>query len=494
MSNILHALRSRLSGWLRPKNMPAALVGAQWTGTSFVDSFKRNREPTANELLAELKNTAFTCATINAGVCAAFPPRLYVATHDRTQPQARCLTRALDRRTESFLRGHPGLPSRITKAAKLEEVLDHPLLDLFRQVNPVHNSFDLWELTTLYQEVHGSAYWYLAIGNLGVPEEIWLLPAQNVIPRRGPDSPRVVDYYEYRTGSRMQKFPPECIIHFRYPDPRDPYTAGLSPLRACWEQASLLSTYAAFKTTRFENRAIPDAIVSPDDVLGEEERDRFESEWNSKLRQGGAGKVIVAETGVKVQLLNQSMGDLAVLADQRATREDIANAFHVPLAFLTSETNLANLQASEHQHMAKAISPRLHRRDEKLNEQLIPLYDPTGRLFVASEDPVPINADQSLAQMEKDLRLGVVMINEVRQERGLPPVPWGDAPWLPLQWAPTDFARREEYSPRTGRNRKTRGQGSGVRGQRRKEIRGQGRTNDDDPLSHQPTSPPAADP
>jgi hypothetical protein len=26
----------------------------------------------------------------------------------------------------------------------------------------------------------------------------------------------------------------------------------------------------------------------------------------------------------------------------------------------------------------------------------------------------------------------VVTINKVRSERGLPPMPWGDVPWLPL--------------------------------------------------------------
>jgi hypothetical protein len=66
----------------------------------------------------------------------------------------------------------------------------------------------------------------------------------------------------------------------------------------------------------------------------------------------------------------------------------IANAFHVPLAFLTTQTNLANLQAAESQHMSKAINPQ--RRDEKLNEQLIPIYDPTRCLFLASEDPSPV--------------------------------------------------------------------------------------------------------
>jgi HK97 family phage portal protein len=443
----LGILRAALAAWLSPKSVPASLTGGQWSGTSFVDAFQRNREPTANELLAELKSTTFACASINASVCAAHPPRLYVATHDAAQAEARCLKRTLDPGEDARLRRLTYLPPRITKAARLEEVLDHPLLTLLRQVNPVHNSFDLWELTTLYQEVIGSAYWYLHFGPVGIPDEIWILPAQNVTPRREPNSPRLVDYYEYRTGTKCQRFAPDCIIHFRYPDPRDPYTNGLGPLRACWEQAALGSNYTAFKKAKFENRAIPDAIIAPDEALGEEERDRLEAQWNSKFRQGGAGKVVVAETGLNVTLLNQSMGDLAALADMKVTKEDICNAFHVPIAFLTSQTNLANLMASERLHMDKAIAPRLQRRDEKLNEQLIPLFDTSGRLFLASEDPVPVDQDAGIAQQQLDLKYGLVTINEVRGERGLPPVPWGNTPWLPLLWAPTDLPERPEYAP-----------------------------------------------
>jgi HK97 family phage portal protein len=413
------------------KGAPRSLRGRQWTGTTFTDLFRRNREPTPNELLAELKGSAWTCASLNAAVCAAFPPRLYVATFPN-QPQARCLTRALEPEAEQRLRSLPQLPTRITKATRLEEVLEHPLLTLLARVNPVHNSFDLWELTTLYQEVQGSAYWSLVFDPLlGIPREIWILPSQNVTPRRAPDSPRLVDYYEYRTGAKEQRFRPEEVIHFRYPDPRDPYTAGLSPLRACFEQVSLTSEYAAYKTAKFANHALPDAIISPESAMGEEERDRLEGEWNSTLRRGGGGRVVVSEAGLKVQMLHHSLGDLAALADLKATKEDIANAFHVPLSFLTSETNLANLQAAEHQHMAKAIDPRLKRRDEKLNEQLVPLFDPSGRLFLASEDPIPVNREMSAKEREIDLKYGVVTINEVRGERGLPPVAWGDQPWLP---------------------------------------------------------------
>src|SRR5262249_53846143 len=170
-------------------------------------------------------------------------------------------------------------------------------------------------------------------------------------PKREPKSVNLVDYYLYRAGTSEQRFAPDEVIHFRYPDPRDPYTSGLSPLRACYEQAALTSQFAAFKRAKFDNHAVPDALVTPDAVLGEEERDRLEAQWNQRLRRGGAGRVVVAESKVQVHLLAHSMGDLAALADLRATKEAIANAFHVPLSFLTSETNLANLQAAEHQHM-----------------------------------------------------------------------------------------------------------------------------------------------
>ncbi len=158
--------------------------------------------------------------------------------------------------------------------------------------------------------------------------------------------------------------------------------------------------------------------MSPDEVIGEEERDRLETQWNSRFRRGGRGKVVVAESALRVQLLAHSMGDLAALADMKATKEDICNAFHVPISFLTSETNLANLQAAEHQHMAKAMTPRLQRRDEKLNEQLVPLFDPTGRLFLASEDPVPVNRELTAKEQDLNLKYGVATINEVRGDRG----------------------------------------------------------------------------
>ena len=64
--------------------------------------------------------------------------------------------------------------------------------------------------------------------------------------------------------------------------------------------------------------------------------------------------------------------------------------------------------------------------------------DDSGRLFLASDDPVPVDQQASIMQQDLDMKYGILTINEVRGGRGLPPVPWGDVPWLPDRWSPTD--------------------------------------------------------
>ncbi len=160
---VTNALR-RLTRWFERRALPARYQRGPWTVIG--DSSLRPRQPTALELLAELKGTAWTCASINAGVCASFPPRLYVSTRPDQSPP-RCVTRWLDQSIERKLRTR--LPARASADVRIEEVVEHPLLALLEQVNPLINAFDLWELTTLYQEVHGVAYWQLGVNTLCVP-------------------------------------------------------------------------------------------------------------------------------------------------------------------------------------------------------------------------------------------------------------------------------------------------------------------------------------
>ena len=49
MRTVLARTFSRLAHWLHPKAVPQALTGTQWSGTGFVDAYKRDRNPTWTE-------------------------------------------------------------------------------------------------------------------------------------------------------------------------------------------------------------------------------------------------------------------------------------------------------------------------------------------------------------------------------------------------------------------------------------------------------------
>src|SRR5262245_18014534 len=123
----------RLAGWLGRD--PGAY-------TVFTSGPPRSRPPTPAELLAELKSTAWTCASLNAAVCASFPPRLYVRTAGG-QPAPRTRTRALSAWERRRLGQMPHTAGLVRQSERVEEVLDHPLLELLARVNAFHNAFDV---------------------------------------------------------------------------------------------------------------------------------------------------------------------------------------------------------------------------------------------------------------------------------------------------------------------------------------------------------------
>ena len=140
----------------------------------------------------------------------------------------------------------------------------------------------IWELTQLSLETVGAAYWLLDLdGPFGTPAAIWPLPAHKVRPHRERNSADLLDWYEYRDGSAYQRYEPGRVIRFALPDPRDPYLGCLSPLRATFEQVALHGEYTAMRRAVYDNTGIPSVLVSPDDVIGEDERDR-------ELRRHGA--------------------------------------------------------------------------------------------------------------------------------------------------------------------------------------------------------------
>ena len=392
----------------------------------FLDAWKTKRAPTKRELLDSYKGTAYACANLNAQTVAATPLRLFVQ-RSRGQPKVKISTRRITKGMDRYLRSSPDMSMRLKGAVEIEEVLEHPILDILNATNARLDGYTLWELTDLCQEFEGNAYWWLELNSLGVPEKIWIIAPHLVTMKRDETTGDVT--YKVKRGVREETFEESEIVHFKFPNMKDPYGPGISPTRAVYESVALMGSHLSYQQTLIDNRARPDLMLIPKRPLGRAGITRLIQRFKEKFRRGGNDGIFIADGDADLKPLNFSPKDMQILALYGITRIDLANGYGVPISMLeTKDVNKANAMAGRAQHARNAIGPRCKRIQGVLNSQFCPLFD--DRLFVAFDNPVPEDIEDKIALRNANIAAATTTINEERIEDGKEPVEWGEEPWM----------------------------------------------------------------
>lgn len=405
-------------------------------------------------MLKAYKSWVYVCANKNSISFAQQTFKLYVT---KTSPDEKLLikTKAITNEKKKAIIKNAGIQSLscVQKAYEIEEVSEHPLLDLMRNINPFMNRFEFFEMLNLHQELTGNSFAYIVKNKIGVPSQLWILQPDRmtVVPSK---EKWILGYlYKGLDGTEVP-FLAEEIIHFKFPNPKDPYY-GLSPLAAMADAYNAGVTYSNYEQSLMGNQAIPPiALVAPKDVTYDEATwKRILTRWNKTY--GGAsnqGKTAWLEGGFTIQPLNVSPKDMGYLMGRKWTREEIAAGYGVPMSKLTSESvNRANAESGDYQYLSDTIAPRCKRFEEKINEQLTPMFD--ERLFGMFDDPVPENREFLLKERESNLKSMLTTINEEREFLGYEHVEWGEFPVGSMGMAPYKGKEQEqgqEAQPPTG--------------------------------------------
>jgi len=395
--------------------------------------FSRPGNPQAQ--VDSYKSWVYVCANKNAQAVASVPLRLYASTTNGNDSKKLVRTKTLNVNQKRWVMGNPGLQKKLTLADNVEEVVSHPFIDLMQNVNPYENRFDLFELTELFQELTGNAYWYIIRNQLNTPSQLWVLPPQYMQVVTGKD--RLVAGYVYRRGAVIIPFDPEEICHFKFPSPTS-MIYGHSPVEAVNKAVVLNAAMSDFENTLLNNNARPEGVLWTEQGLNDLEFARLKREWAENY--GGvanAGKTVVLEKGLKYEPITMTPKELSFRDGRKITREEIAAAYGVPVSKLTTEAvNLANAEVGERQYQRDTILPRLRRIEEKINERVMPLYD--ERLFVAFDNPIPEDRDLAIKERDTNLKNQYSSVNIEREMNGLPPVPWGNKPIVQSGMIPFD--------------------------------------------------------
>ncbi len=306
----------------------------------------------------------------------------------------------------------------------------HPVARLLERVNPWHTRADLWRATETHLCLWGAAFWAIEQGDDGQPELWPLRPDRMVVI---PDRRQYVRGFVYRGVAEPVAYTPDEIVWLRYFNPLEEL-AGLSPLAPARLSADMGHEGLRFNRHLLRNSARPDFLLLTNHELNETELEEFYARWEMRYQgPGNAHRPAVASAVRDVKTLGLSHRDIDFIQGLRWSLEEVSRAYGVPKLLLGDfeRATYANVQASERMFWRNTIVPEVKFLEEQLNRMLLPRlgYPNLSVEFDLSVIEALQEDENNRVQRETALLdRGVLTINEVRRERNLPEVPWGDGP------------------------------------------------------------------
>jgi HK97 family phage portal protein len=380
------------------------------------------------EGLTHFVGTVKVAASRNAHAVASLNLRLM----RRKSPSAKSWweTRAVPRAQAARLKsGVCGMiaAKAMSRFGDVEEVVDpmHPVLRVLQQANPLHNGYELMEMTQIWLGLTGDAYWYVARDGEGTPQEVWpLCPAfVRAVPAKG----KVIGQYIYGTGTEVEQvFEAEEIIHFRNVNPTGNPYHGTGDLEACVREAQLNSAFVEFAINLLQNGATPGMVISGNFVGDQREqvelalRRQYEGIRNT-------GRTLVFPGDLTVTPLQLSEKEVSFLSSADRMDQVIANCFDMPISILRLDTAaLATAKAAIPQWQLMAIQPRARKAEDTINQRLVVQIMGDENTFVVFDDAVTKDIEATATRVTSVYSAGLTTKNEARNELGLDDVEGGD--------------------------------------------------------------------
>ena len=364
----------------------------------------------------------YAAAMLNAQAASSVPLRLYVRA-DAQGPQKFWRTRKVSRSRKAYLLGDserkpsPSVMKSAATAGDFEEVVDaHPILELLRKANQYEDGFSQSVMRMLYMELCGNAYLHVIMDKaLGVPSELYTVPAQNVTIL--PGKTELVEAYLYGVDrNSMQRFELDEIIHFKRPNPRNLYY-GLGKVEAAYGAIQQSQAAHIQDLSFLENMSRPDYAAIVKGGASEASMRRFEESMRS-LHQGTrkSGRMVTISGDIQLMPLNFPSKDLTGRDD---IVEEISACFGVPVSMLkANDPNLASAQAGYSMWRETTIAPICRMDEETLNSRLLPLFGIHEDAYLAYDNPVPENRVADSAERSVAVAGGWRTPNEARLEEG----------------------------------------------------------------------------
>lgn len=358
------------------------------------------------------------CNTKNANTCSSIPLKLYYKNPGKTLEMT-----AYKSLSNSQVKSICKSANIILKEQEdIQEILEHPILTLFKNINDTMNYYDWCSLNFQYQGLIGNSYNEIIYDADGLPIALNPLLGEFItIKGTGKNQGKIISYL-YKPDDKTEKtYKPEQVLHFANYAPSN-NLIGRGELEFCYSAQERFLYMDAYEKYLSINNGRPDIAVAYKNRLSEKDLKDQYRQWNKKF--GGvqnSGKVAVTSGDMTITNLGFAPKDMQFGNGRTWALKEICAAYSIPEALVSvTDVNRANSVEATNHYLRYCIYPKMTRFCSKLNEQLVPLYDPN--LFIWMEEQYlenPVDKNKTTIEL---FNAGIIDKNEARSAVGYEPL------------------------------------------------------------------------
>lgn len=311
-------------------------------------------------------------------------------------------------------------------------VTDSKAARLFQLPNSYTSKYDLWKQTCAWWSLDGEAFWWFGEDyTCGVPKEIFVLnprKMQHVV-----DNGKITKWiYTGLENGRPLVILPDELVHFKDWNPWNEFR-GVSPLISLGLEVEQDLLAAKQNTGLLKEGGIPKGLLKTDQVLTEAEAEMLARTWDKKNGHNNKSRVAVLGKGTEYQQLTFSPDTLKLYDMKKWNLYTLLAKYGIPPRVANIQDSKSSLSGTDTDSQHRAfwnftLIPMLKMFEQTLEIQFFSRFKLKEK-GVFNLVNIPELQESEDAQSNRDIeeiKAGLVTINEVRERRGLRPLPWGD--------------------------------------------------------------------
>ena len=334
-----------------------------------------------------------------------------------------------------------GGPNTAASGAKLRELPEHELNDIFDQPNAYLTESTLLALVVSALEISGTAFLWFDKEPSG-PPNLWFIPSGWVREDPDHDGPPLTRFI-VRPEAAAEEYNLDAseLIRLSYADPANPFQS-LSPLKAAFRSVLADEQILDSQVASFANGGRPGLLVKvgrdasqsgigdTDDTPALTQAQRRVLTQRIKEATSGAanaGEPIILDAIIQeVTRISNTPAEMDFTNSSLLTRDRVLAAFGVPKVSLgmTDDANRASAVVSDETFCFSKCGPICRLIGDHLTNFFRVVYDDPS-LVVWIDPPRPRDPDGRRADLQQLIGAGAVTLDELRAEHGFPALPDG---------------------------------------------------------------------